>query len=197
MAGQQLVQVIGQGALPHAHVDAAEVEGRVAEALLEGVELLPEDLGHAGQDVDVPHHHRGEDQLAVGGELGTLRDLRHLEARLVEPALVVALQHLDQPRLPDDRHVERARDALDGDVVVGGAHPAGGEHHVVGGTERAHLRRDQVHLVGDDRDAPHLDAQDPQLAAEVGGVGVGDLARQDLVPDQQDTGRLRHRRCTS
>src|SRR5258707_695649 len=146
MAGQQLVQVVGQGALPHAHVDAAEMEWRVAEALLERVELLPEDLGHLGQDVDVPHHHRGEDELAVRGELGALRHLRHLEPRLVEPALVVALQHLDQPRLPDDRHVERARDALDRHVVVGRAHPAGGEHPVVGGAERPDLRRDQVHL---------------------------------------------------
>src|SRR5215467_10341214 len=99
MPGEQRVQVIGERALAHAHVHGAEVEGRLAEPLLERVELLAKDLRHAGQDVDVPHDHRGEDELAVRGELGALRHLRHLETRLVEPVLVVALEQSDEPRL--------------------------------------------------------------------------------------------------
>ena len=58
--GEQLVQVRGQRPLPDAHEYALEVEGPVAEPLAERVELLPEDLRHAGQDVDVAGEHGGK-----------------------------------------------------------------------------------------------------------------------------------------
>ena len=96
--------------------------------------------------------------------------------------------------MPDHPRADRPRDALHGDVIVGGADAAGGEDHVVGAAELAHLGGDEVHLVGDDGDLPHLHAERAQLLAEVGGVRVGDLAREDLVADEDDARRLRHRR---
>src|SRR5439155_130876 len=83
----------------------------------------------------------------------------------------------------------RARDALDGDVVVRGADAARGEDHVVVAAERRDLTGDQVDLVRDDRDPAHVDAEGTELPAQVGGVGVGDLAREDLVADEDDPGK--------
>jgi hypothetical protein len=75
---------------------------------------------------------------------------------------------------------------------VRGADAARGEDEVEGLAERGHLLGDQRDLVGDDRDAAHLDAQLPELATEIGGVRVHDLAGEDLVADENDAGRLRH-----
>src|SRR2546430_10334071 len=63
-------------------------------------------------------------------------------------------------------------------VVVRRAHATRREHHVVLATVGRHLPRDQLDLVGDDRDPAHLDAQLAELAAEVCGVGVRDLDRK-------------------
>src|SRR5581483_3644097 len=51
--GQQGVEVLGEAPLPDAEEDVLQVEGLAAEPLLDGVELLPEDLRHARQHVDV------------------------------------------------------------------------------------------------------------------------------------------------
>jgi hypothetical protein len=75
---------------------------------------------------------------------------------------------------------------------VGGSHPTGREHPVVTPPELADLVRDLLDLVRDDGDLAHVDAQGAELAAEVGGVGVGHLAGEKLVPDEDDAGRPRH-----
>src|SRR3989442_2235391 len=89
------------------------------------------------------------------------------------------------------RPAEGPGHALDGDVVVRGADTARGEHHVPRAVSRGHLGRDHVDVVGDDRDLPHVHAEAPERTTEEDRAGVLDLARQDLVPDQDDAGGLR------
>src|SRR5206468_3263466 len=64
--------------------------------------------------------------------------------------------------------------------------------HIVVAAEHGHLVGDELDLVGDDADAPDVHAERAQLAAEIEGVGVFDLARQDLVADEDDARGLRH-----
>ena len=61
--------------------------------------------------------------------------------------------------MADDARPERPRHALDRDVVVGRPHAARGEHDVEGPAELGDLGGDQLDLVGDDRDAAHVDAE--------------------------------------
>src|SRR5439155_24122071 len=85
-----------------------------------------------------------------------------------------------------------AGDPVNGDVVVRGPDPAGGEHVVIGAALGGDLVRDWLDLVRNDDEPPHVDAQPTELPTEIDGVRVGDLAREDLVADEQDAGRLRH-----
>src|SRR5262249_46256678 len=63
---------------------------------------------------------------------------------------------------------------------------------VVVAAERGDLAGDEIDLVRDDRDSAHVDAEDSQLTAEVGGVGVDRLAGEDFVADEDDSRGLRH-----
>ena len=134
----------------------------------------------------------GKAHVVAADQVGALRHLGHLEMRLGQPVAEVALEDRDEQRVAHELDAHRARHALDGDVVVGRPDAARGEDHVVVAAERGDLAGDQLDLVGDDRDAAHVDAERAQLAAEVGGVGVGDLAGEDLVADEDDSGGLRH-----
>ncbi len=102
------------------------------------------------------------------------------------------LEEAHQHRVAHDLRPHRQRDALDRDVVVGRPDAAGGEHDVVGAAEGSDLLGDQRDLVGNDGDPPHVDAERAELAAQVRGVGVGDLPGEDLVADENDSGGLRH-----
>ncbi len=77
---------------------------------------------------------------------------------------------------------------LAGDVVHGGAQPAGGDDQV--GAEQGLLQRlGDAHLVVAHRGAEiEVDAQVPQLAGQVGGVGVVDLPQEQLGPRRYDLG---------
>ena len=171
--------MLGERPLPDRHEDAREVERCLAKALLQGLELLPEDLGDAGQDVDVPDGDGGKHQRTVGHELGALRNLGEAESRLVHRPLVVAFEQSDETRVADDARAHRPRHAFHGDVVVGRPDAAGGEDHVQSLAELAHLGGDEVDLVGNDGDLADLHPERAQLPAEEGGVGVGDLARRE------------------
>jgi hypothetical protein len=54
--------------------------------------------------------------------------------------------------------------------------------------------RDELHLVGDDGDAPDVHPELAKLPAQVGGIGIGDLAGENLVADEHDAGALGHGR---
>src|SRR6185503_14435707 len=194
---QHGVQVLGEDPLAHPEKDDPHQVRALAEALLDCVELAAEDLGNAREHVDVAHHDHRDDQVVRCQELGPLRHLRHLEPRVVDPRLVHLFESRHQPRLAHDAPAERLGDARDGHVVVRGPDAAGREHPVVGPRELGDLPRDQVDLVGNDRDLPDVDPELPELATEVEGVLVGNLPRQDLVADEDDPGRLRHRRPAS
>ena len=131
------------------------------------------------------------DRLAAD-QLGALGDLGHPQRGLGDLAPVVALEQLDQVGMAHHRRAHRAGHALDRHVVVRRPHAARGEDHVEAPAEGRDLLGDEVHLVGNHGDAAHVHAERAQLAAQVGGVGVLDLARQDLVADEDDPGRLRH-----
>jgi len=69
-----------------------------------------------------------------------------------------------------------------------------GSHYSTIQALEPYLRLDQLHVVGDHCDLPNLDAELAQFPAEEGGVGVDDLAGEDLVADEDDTRRPCHRR---
>src|SRR5574341_1123431 len=77
-------------------------------------------------------------------------------------------------------------------VVLSWPDTARGEHHVVVAALLGDFPRDQVDLVGHDGDPSHVAAERAELAAEIGRVDVRGLAREDLVADEDDSGRLRH-----
>ena len=106
---------------------------------------------------------------------------------------VIALEGGHQGGMPHHADAQGPGHALDGHVVVRGPHAARGEDDVEGPAEGGHLARDLVDVVGNHRDAAHVDAESAQLAAEIGGVGVDDLAGEDLVADEDDSCALRHR----
>ena len=76
--------------------------------------------------------------------------------------------------------------ALEGDVVVGGADAAGGDHDPVAPGEGPDLVGDHVHVVGDDGDPAHPEAQPVQAGGQEEGVGVLRLALEDLVAHHDD-----------
>ncbi len=105
-----------------------------------------------------------------------------------------ALEGRHHAGIADHRHAERARHALDGDVVVGGPDPARGEDDVEAPAELDDLGRDPLDLVGDHDDASHVHAERAKLAAEVHGVRVRHLAGEKLVADEDDASRPTHGR---
>ncbi len=61
---------------------------------------------------------------------------------------------------------------LDGDIVVSGPDAAGREDVIVGVAHRLHFARDLIDVVGDRENPLDIDAEDPQLLTEIGGVCV-------------------------
>src|SRR3989441_10211191 len=172
---QGRVQVLGDRPLALARVDYAQEVRRDGEAVTQGLELLLQDLRDAGQDVDVLALDGRKAEPAVDDQLRSLRHLRHLEPRLVHLVPEVLADLVGDGAGADDSSVESTGDALHGDVVVRGTDAAGGEDEVVVAMELGDRRRDIVELVRDGEDAPHGDAERPQLAGEKRGVGVDDL----------------------
>jgi len=62
----------------------------------------------------------------------------------------------------------------------------------VGAAEGRDFLGDQLDFVGDDGDAPYVDAERAELPAQIRGVGVGDLPGEDLVAHENDARGLRH-----
>src|SRR5262245_37940943 len=186
--GECRVQVLGDRALALRRVDDAQEVRRRVEALTDGVELLLEDLGDAREDVDVLALDGREAEATVDDQLGPLGDLGQLQTRLVDLVLVdLADTPLDRG-VADDFSVETPGHALHRDVVVRRADAARREHEVVGAVEFRDRGRDVIELVGDGEDAPNGDPESPQLARQERRVGIDDLAGENLVPDDEDSG---------
>src|SRR5262249_41072114 len=184
--------MLGDGSLAVLRVDHAQGVGRGREAVADGLELLLEDLGDAGQDVDVLALDGREAEAAVDDQLRALGHLGHLQPGLVDLVLEVLADAALDRGVTDDSSVEAPSDALHRHVVVRRADAARGEHDVVAGLEVGDGGGDLVELVGHGEDATHRDADAAQLAGQERRVGVHPLPREDLVPDDQDTRRPVH-----
>src|SRR5205807_8109533 len=160
--------------------------GRRREALAERRELLLEDLRDARQDADVLALDGREAEPRVDDQLAALRDLGHLEPRRVDLVLEVLAEPPFDRRMADDATPEAARHPFHGYVVVRRAHTTRREHDVEARVELADRGGDRLDVVGDRQDAEQGHAEAPQLAAEERRVGVDDLAREDLVADDDD-----------
>ena len=89
----------------------------------------------------------GAPDIGFGDQLRALGHPRHPQPRLGQPARagrVIILE--DRPRfgMDDDRHAERRRDRVDGDVVVRRPDPAGREQIVVARAQRVHRLADAL-----------------------------------------------------
>ena len=97
-------------------------------------------------------------------------------------------QQRPRPRIDVDRDAERLGDAVGGDVVVGRADAAGGEHVGVAVAQRVE-RGDDLDLdVGHHAHLLHVDADVGQVFGDVADVLVLGPAGQDFVADHQDCG---------
>ena len=90
--------------------------------------------------------------------------------------------------MDDDIDPKRLGDRIDGDIVVGRADPAGGEHIVIARAQRVHRIDNLILNIGDD---PHF-AQANPLHVEPGrdlrDILVLRAARENLVTDHQHGG---------
>src|SRR5262249_40745443 len=178
--------MLGDRSLAVLRVDDAQEVGRGRETVADGLELLLEDLGDAGKDVDVLALDGREAEAAVDDQLRALGHLRHLQPGLVGLLLEEFSDAALDRGVTDDLPLETPRHAFHGHVVVGGADTTGGEHEVVARLEVGDGGGDLVELVGHREDATDGDPQAAQLAGQERGVGVHHLPREDLVPDDDD-----------
>ena len=186
---QQIVQLFCDLGLEARHVDALEHEGDALEARTDGVELLLKELGDPGQYVDVVDQHEREGEIAAVDQHGALGKPGHLELALVGRRTDGTLDALGERIEVLDGATEGGGHPFQGEIVVGGTDPAGGEDQVVGVGHGAHVQCDGLDLVGDGDDALHVDAQGAQLPTQIGRVGVDHLPGEDLVADHQDSRR--------
>ena len=87
-----------------------------------------------------------------------------------------------------DGDAERLGDAFGGNVVVGRADAAGGEHIGVARAQRIYRGDDLRLFVGDDAHFLEIDADAGEIFGDVADVLVLGAARQDLVADHEDGG---------
>ena len=138
----------------------------------------------------------GAIETGLSISVGAARHRRHALAGGVELAGLVVLLH-PRPglrmRLP--RHAESGGDAFAGDVVVGRADAAGGEHVVEAGAALVDRRDDGVGHVGDDADLAQRDADGAEAGGDELDVGVLGAAGEHLVADDEQAGdRIGHQR---
>lgn len=81
---------------------------------------------------------------------------------------------------------EEAAEGGLGDVVGGGAEATGDDYRLAEAEAMAEVEEDVVEVVGDGVDATGGDAGLGEQASDGGGVGVGDLADEQLVADIED-----------
>ena len=149
------------------------------------------DVRHAGHDDDVADPKTWRRRNLVEHQLGAGRHARHAHARFVHHAAGFGnalLHHRDGFRVRTDCHAERLGDGVGGDVVVGRADAAGGEHVSVARAQRVERRDDVGLLVGDDADFLEIDADIGEVFGDIADVLVLGPAREDFVADDEDRG---------
>ena len=182
----------------HAAGDDAALLARLGHAGAQvGQDAALEHLGHlvgdAGDGVDDLVADRADE---AGGGAGHLGDdggpLRHVGlARVVvrhgaAPGLEEAGDDVDDRLVAHERHIHDLGDGLPGDVVLGRPEPAAHDDAVAAGQRRAQGQGDAVVVVADGLVEVGGHAVGGQVLAQPGGVGVGDLAQQQLGADRHD-----------
>jgi hypothetical protein len=124
----------------------------------------------------------GED-LGARGEVGLLQIVRRQDAAVVGGQLV---QVIDDLLVALHRHAHRLRHRFGGEVVGGGAEPAGRDHHAMAPRQVAHRFGDARHVVIDGEVLAHLEAELGELVGEPGCVAVDELAPRELGSDRED-----------
>ena len=135
-------------------------------------------------------------QIRPGRGAGRLRDdggpLRHvgLARVVVRHGATAGLEEggdeVDDRLVAHERHVHHLGDGLAGDVVLGRAEPAAHDDAVAAGQRRAQGQDDAVVVVAHGLVEVRGHAVGGQVLAQPGGVGVGDLAEQQLGADRHD-----------
>ena len=157
------------------------------QARRQPVEHGLEDLGYAGEHMDVVESEPRRPADGVVDQRGALRDIGHRQARRVEHVRrVVAFEQAQGRRVAFQGHAEGARHRGGGDVVVGRADAAGGEDIGAARPQVVDRRGDHLAVVGDDPCLRHRDAELGQPFGQKRQVGVPGAAGQDLVADDQD-----------
>ena len=186
---QQLVQRGGDVALHPLHEDPPEQHRNTLKAILDRLELLAQQLGNAREDVHVLDDDHREPEIRGIHQLRTLGNPRHLELALVGLLLLRPFDARGDGVAHLDGAPEGLGDAVDGEVVVGGSDPPGGEDEVVGCAHLPDLFGDGIDVVGNGDDPLDVHAERAQLATEIGRVGVCNLPREDLVSDDENASR--------
>ncbi len=143
------------------------------------------DLGHAGQDKDIADGkarrtlNRVLDQIATNGHPG------HATAGGIELNAPAGAHHGDNVRMLDQLDPEGGGDGIGGNVIMGGAYTAGGDHIVVAGAQGIEGCDNVFHDIGDGARLSKVDPVDAQIAGNVAQVGILGAARQNLIADDQ------------
>ena len=182
----------------HAAGDDAALLTRLGHAGAQiGQDAAFEHLGHlvgdAGDRVDDLVPDRADEAGRGAGHLGDDgRPPRHVGlARVVvrhgaAPGLEEAGDDVDDRLVAHERDIHDVRDGLPGDVVLGGPEPAAHDDAVAAGQRRAQGQRDAVVVVPHGLVEVGGNAVGGQVLAQPGGVGVGDLAQQQLGAHRDD-----------
>jgi hypothetical protein len=88
--------------------------------------------------------------------------------------------------------IERRRDAIHRQIVVGRPDTACGEDVIVQTGKQTNFAGNQIKLIGDNRYLLQVDAKGAQLAGQEQGVFILCLSRQDFIPDDDDSRRFGH-----
>ena len=148
-------------------------------------------LGMPAMTMTLPIRNPGAAEILLRTSSPPIGHARHAHARLVHDAAGLgdrALHDLDRLRMIIQRDAESLGDAIGGDVVMGRADAAGGEHVGVARTQCIERRDDLRLLVGDDAHFLEIDADAGEIFGDVADILVLGTARQDLVADHQDRG---------
>src|SRR6185503_11616445 len=128
------------------------------EALEQACDLGFEDLGNPRKYVHVLHYDGREVSRLGLDEIGSFRDLGHLEIRLGRPRADRLLDDRRQLRIDDHAPPERFRYALDRHVVVRGPDSSRSEYVREPPGVLADEARDRADVVGDHDDPFERDA---------------------------------------
>ena len=187
-----LAQDVGDFAFRRPAADRFRLQGRAAfERPGQRVEHTGRDVRDARHQVDIAAFDPRRAGHAVGNKVRSLRNARHAQPRLGQPAgLVGVITFEDRARfgMDDDGHAQSLGHGVHGDVVMRRPDTAGGEEIIVTFAQRVHRFHDTRHHIGDDSHFGQANTLHLQPAGDLGNILVMRAPGQDLVPDHEEPG---------